>query len=104
MTLHPDQTIELPGPWYWTDQDLSTQLDREINLDHPLKNISVKTIARRQDRDDVLFQLPDGKYALVHLTWQQYPHPDSSWPTTNIFDSWEDVYINKILADEADFS
>lgn len=103
MTTQLDQTIELPEPWYWTDQDLSRQLDIEISIDHPLKNKSVKTIARRQDKDDVLFQISDGKYAVVHLIWQQYPHPDNRWPTTVIFNTWDDVYKNRILLDEADF-
>ena len=103
MTTQLDQTIELPEPWYWTDQDLSRQLDIEISIDHTLKNKSVKTIARRQDKDDVLFQISDGKYAVVHLTWQQYPHSDKRWPTTVIFNTWDDVYQNRILSDAADF-
>ena len=99
-----DKTIELPEPWYWTDQDLGGQLQTELSDDHQLKNKIVKTIARRQDRDDVLFELDDNKFAVVHLTWQRTAHSDTRWPTTKFFNDWQDVYNNCILTDSCDFN
>ena len=96
-------SLELPEPWYWTYHDLSNQLQIELSDDHQLKSKKVKTIARRQDCDDVLFELEDGKFALVHLTWRQTAHTDNQWPSTKIFNSWNEVYVNRILPDAKDF-
>ena len=49
----PDITIELPEPWYWTDQDLSDQLYSELISGHILYGKKAKSLARRGDKDDV---------------------------------------------------
>jgi hypothetical protein len=48
------KTLEIPEPWYWTNENLSDQLQIELNKDHILKGKIVKTVARRQDNDDIL--------------------------------------------------
>ena len=103
MENNIDRTLELPETWYWTEQDLSIQLQIEIGPEHFLKGKIAKTIARRQDNDDVLFEIEKGKIAVVHLTWQNFAHKNSLWPTTEIYDNWQDVYENRILNDVKEF-
>ena len=100
--MRPDNTIELPEPWHWTDLDLTDQLKKEIRIDHILYNKSVKTIARRQDNDDVLFELADNKFAVVHLTWQQSTSTHKDFPSTIIYNNWQEVF-DRIIVDKADF-
>jgi hypothetical protein len=52
-----------------------------------LFGLSVVALARRYDRDDVLFELADGRVAEVHLTWTGKPERDPCWPETTIFGS-----------------
>jgi hypothetical protein len=47
-------------------------------------------IARRDDTDDALFLLEDGRVAEVHMTWRKSAEPDPRWPATAIFASLED--------------
>ncbi|QEC56253.1 hypothetical protein [Flavisolibacter ginsenosidimutans] len=97
--------LELPEPWYWTSQALTEQLQKEISSKHLLYGKQAKTIARRQDNDDVLFQLSnnDYGYAVVHLTWSEYSHADGKYPKTILYKDWQDVYTNRILMDKAEF-
>lgn len=88
-------------PWHFADTELSNQLEREINPNHILYNKNVKTIARRQDNDDVLFEVlnADFKYAKVHLTWSQEVLADSEYPSTKTYKDLKDVYENLIVPD-----
>jgi len=88
-------------PWHSDDTDLTVQLHREINKNHILYGKPVKTIARRQDNDDVLFEVDsaDFKYAMVHLTWSQKILEDSKYPRTETYKNWEEVYENRIIID-----
>lgn len=101
----PDKTIELPEPWYWTDSDMVNQLNFEINDDHLLATKSVKTIARRQDNDDVLFEIlnDEYKYAVVHLTWAQHKEISREYPRTKLYKTWNEVFDNRIMIDHKDF-
>jgi hypothetical protein len=71
---------------------MEAELARELkpNLRHPLHSVSVRAIARRQDRDDVLFALNNHgcRLAVVHLTWSQGTETNSQWPATTMFASW----------------
>jgi hypothetical protein len=102
MSDRPDFDIELPEPWYWTNQDLTGELRQELSPQHQLYDVVLKTIARRLDRDDVLFEATDAPYAytIVHLTWRM--ETDPKWPTTVVFDSWDQVLV-RIEADARDF-
>ena len=88
-------------PWHSDDTDLTVQLHREINKNHILYGKPVKTIARRQDNDDVLFEVDsaDFKYSMVHLTWSQKILDDSRYPRTETYKNWEEVYKNRIIID-----
>ncbi|SDH01268.1 hypothetical protein SAMN05216338_1004283 [Bradyrhizobium sp. Rc2d] len=77
------------APWYavidkhvckaWEDE-----LRKEIGPEHPLWNCGLRLIARRDDRDDAIFLVGDGRVAEVHLTWSGKPER-SPWPRTAIF-------------------
>ena len=54
----------------------------EIPSNHPLSGRALTPLARREDCDDVLFQLDDGPaVAVVHLTWSGRPERPG-FPTT----------------------
>ncbi|WP_159453603.1 hypothetical protein [Ohtaekwangia koreensis] len=98
-----DKSIELPPPWYWTDIGLTVQLESEISKTHILYGRTTKTLARRQDNDDVLFLVDNEKFAVVHLTWVLKRLSDDQWPTTQFFDNWDDLYNKRILKDKEEF-
>ena len=106
VELIPGNTLHCLEPWYFTDTDLATQLHREINQNHILYGKGVKTIARRQDNDDVLFEVEDAdfKFARVHLTWAQKTLTESHFPNTKTYKDWKDVYENRIIIDNKDWS
>ncbi len=85
--------IEYKNPWYETDQDLTQQLKLEIASNHDLADKKIKTLAIRDDNDDVLYKIldEDSTYAFVHLTWKQSKHTDTMWPRTKIFKSLQKV-------------
>jgi hypothetical protein len=84
-------------PWVPLQRDheqmlLQTELNTELDEAHPLFGNPALAIARRYDRDDVLFQLSDGRVAEVHLTWRGARETDPRWPRTVIYASithWE---------------
>ena len=80
---------------------LAAELRRELCDAHVLYGIPVCAIGRREDCDDVLFQLLDGsnRYAVVHLTWSGHLERDPKWPTTHFYDSWERFETEKMKPD-----
>ena len=100
-----DRNKQLPEPWYWYVNDLTMQLFREISNDHILFTKTLKSIARRQDNDDVLFEIENDpfKCAVVHLTWSKVKQTDNRWPSTKLYKDWDDLYRNRILVDKVAF-
>ena len=78
-------------PWDDIDEATARTLEHELRLElpaaHPLAGTSAIAIARRQDRDDVLFELDDGGFAVVHLTLKRASETDARWPRATIFRS-----------------
>ena len=68
---------------------LRAELQRELPRGHVLVGVPVTAIATRQDCDDVLFALDDGRVAIVHLTWSGKTEPVSDHPWTVLLDSME---------------
>ena len=101
VELIPGDTLHYLKPWHSDDVDLTVQLHREINKKHILYGKPVKTIARRQDNDDALFEVDnaDFKYAMVHLTWAQKTLDDSKYPRTETYKNWQEVYEKRIIID-----
>jgi hypothetical protein len=105
VDLVPGDSPCLP-PWHFADKGLSNQLQIEIGLGHILFGKEVKTIARRQDNDDVLFGVFDSdfKYAKVHLTWSNHQLTDTHYPSTITYKDWVDVYDRLIIPDNKDWT
>lgn len=90
-------------PWFAVnDPGLVDELGRELPPGHVLAGLPVAARARRQDRDDVLFEILDGsgRIAQVHLTHQA--EFDSRWPLTSLFSS-EAEWVVMMVADNADY-
>ncbi len=75
-------------------QQLENELRVEINNGHLLYNKNVSAIIRRYDCDDVVYQLSDNSYALVHLTWSGKIESNSKFPSTSIYKTLADIYNN----------
>jgi hypothetical protein len=88
------EEIEWPEGWRPigdndTGTAFETELYRELCATHALSGLRVSTLGRRDDRDDFLFSLDDGRVAEVHLTWLQENIPE--WPKAQIYrdlDEW----------------
>lgn len=97
---------EILEPWYIVDHNLVSQLNKEIPKGHVLYGLSFKTVARRIDNDDVLFEVlsdVDFRYAKVHLTWGTQAN-DSDYPLTQTYLDWQQVYQQIMVPDHADWS
>jgi hypothetical protein len=71
-------------------ESLRAELLREVPRGHVLRGITaVKTLGYRLDQDDVAYLLPDGRVAVVHLTWTGYETGQAIDPTTELLDSIE---------------
>ena len=87
------EELRFDTPWLKIDTEtgLPAQLYKEVSKDHVLHGKKVTAIAQRQDREDVLFLIPDeNRYALVHLTWAER-QLDRGWPDTALFDTMKEV-------------
>jgi len=63
----------------------------------------VKAIARRMDRDDVLFLLDEGpQVAVVHLTYSSENLPE--FPTTQVYESLAEFEILRMTPDHGEYS
>jgi len=80
-------------PWYpiSDSEEMTPELLRETVNGHPLYGVQTKTIGRRQDCDDVLFEVLDGsgRVAVVHLTWSMKPERSPNCPHTVFYESLE---------------
>jgi hypothetical protein len=94
-------------PWYALPSaeaaSLESELKREVGPMHRLRGVSARAIARRQDRDDVLYSLSAGagEVAEVHLTWNE--ERDAEWPRTTIYPSLTEWSRTKMAEDNAAF-
>src|SRR5438045_2550616 len=87
-------SIEWLIPWQPVEgadarRSLIAEFQRELPAGHVLSGARVTPIGRRQDCDDVLFALDDGRVAIVHLTWSGKTEPVSDHPWTVLFASME---------------
>ncbi len=79
----------LPENWRFTSdleaEFLEDELARELSADHELFGESLKGLARCVACDEASFELGDGTFALVHLS---FSHPDRPpWPITTRLDT-----------------
>ncbi len=97
-------------PWYSgistkVAEAMEAELERELIPGHVLYGKKVKTIARRQDNDDVLFEVFDAdfKFAKVHLTWSMKPEISKAWPRTIEYEDWNGVYEKCIIPENREW-
>lgn len=80
--------IKFEEPWEaaFPDNRLLQVLHSELGPLHVLYGKNLVAIARRDDNDDVLFEVKDGefRYAIVHLTWSGRQEPNPKWPRTRL--------------------
>ena len=93
-------SIEWLIPWHPVDSAdvrgrILAEFQRELPPGHVLSGAQVTPIGRRQDCDDVLFALENGRVAIVHLTWSGKREPVSNYPWTKLFDS-----LDRFVEDE----
>lgn len=90
---HPDEVLNMIGewliPWHPIDRGeerraLIAELQRELDSLHPLCGVMATAVAPRQDNDDVLFSLAEGRFAVVHLTWIG-TQDKSPWSSTDLY-------------------
>jgi hypothetical protein len=94
-----DDDLVLADPWIdlrggGVDEEaerrrLADELRDEVAPGHLLFGVDVIAIGRSTANDDVLFQLPCKRWAIVHLTGTRPDRPP--WPSTRIFDSLDEV-------------
>ena len=82
-------------PWEAVPEPASAGLVRELRAElgaaHVLAGRPAAAIARRRDRDDVLFLVREPtQLAVVHLTWTGRPDSAPEWPGTELFSSVEE--------------
>ncbi|WP_420539118.1 hypothetical protein ACN92M_17075 [Paenibacillus polymyxa] len=86
-------------PWIpETSKIFLEELHKEISENHILYGADLDVIARREDKDEVLYQYkanPD-KCVQVHLTWKMDKEIDSKWPKTQEFNSFDD-WVNEVM-------
>lgn len=81
------------------------ELRKEVSTNHVLYDIPMQVIARRMDRDDVLFKFENSaKVAQVHLTWKSNKENDPSYPKTTIHDSILEWRDRVMLPDSREFN
>jgi hypothetical protein len=81
---------------------LAQRLGTETAEGHPLFAAAVTTVARCTACDDVLYDLGDSRFAVVHLTWTDAAPDSPPWPKSTVYASWEDAE-KAILAHEPDW-
>jgi hypothetical protein len=92
----------LPEPWMQTDAGselaaaLLTELSKEVGPGHQLHGLTMGAFANCGACDDAIFQLEDGTWALVHLTWAGREEAEP-FPWTSKVDTEAD--LEQLVAD-----
>jgi hypothetical protein len=90
----------LPELWVWPEPDEAAELAREATAEigpgHELSGCRLTTVARCSACHDVAFQLDDGTYAVVHLTYSRRlpdpaPAPGQSAPAWPLKPPWKTI-------------
>lgn len=78
----------MEDPWWVITKSmaegLTTELIKELSSSHILYGKKAVAVARRQDKDDVVYWVNElDKYAIVHLTYNK--ENSSEFPKTELF-------------------
>ena len=103
---HPASPILFLRPWKALSANsgaADAELRREIGPNHILYGRSVRAVGVTVESDDWLFELDDGTFAQVHLTYTQTP-PEAlaDLPRARIFETLADWMLDTMLPDHVD--
>lgn len=105
MSESDNPQLKFDPPWedineYSQDirQALLKELKRELHRKHPLYRMGVILIGQRQDNDDILVELEDGRIAVVHLTWKGRSE-SGPWPSTRVYQDKKDFWDHEMKQD-----
>lgn len=93
------QQKKLLEPWVpETSRVFLEELHKEVSENHILYGADLVVIARREDRDEVLFQFKANpeKCVQVHLTWRMDKEIDSRWPKAREYNTFDD-WVNEVM-------
>jgi hypothetical protein len=65
---------------------LAAELATEVSPGHTLHGMNVAVAGKSEASDDIVVQLTDGSWAVVHLTWQGSAETPP-WPSTTCCDT-----------------
>ena len=82
MTAGPDW----PRPWRRLEGAFQGRLDHEVQEGHVLWGLGARAIGHNESNDDVVVLLPDGRGAIVHLSWSEQ-RGDPRFPATTLYAS-----------------
>ena len=93
MTPEVSHPMRWPAAWRAVvdpaERDaLLAQLNVEIPAGHVLYGKALGVIARRDDSDDVVVSLDDGRFAEIHLTWAPRPDLSAAFPSATLYASF----------------
>jgi len=93
-------------PWrrpFGNPMGAETELRRELGPQHILYGRSFRAVGVTGESDDWLFELDDGTFAQVHLTWtRKPPETNANCPRTRIFGTLDEWVIAVMLPDHVD--
>ena len=94
----------------WTEIENSaeacvSELKKELGKSHVLYGCGAEALARRVDCDDALFKINGKKecLAVVHLTWSGKQEKDARWPSTEIYEDFEEWRSKCLIPDHEDY-
>jgi hypothetical protein len=93
-------------PWHAITGDglnIVAELKKEIHQKHALYGRDFIAIARRADCDDVLFEVNNGSFAVVHLTFTGKQEKDPEFPFTTIYKTMEEFVRNAMIPDAEEY-
>jgi hypothetical protein len=104
--------VEWLVPWHSVADDpsqvegMEQELSRELSAGRSLFGLQMRTLARRQDCDQVLFAVEDGtgRVAVVHLTWTGSAPEQRPLPDATVYPSIEARAVEGMGAHHSDFS
>ena len=89
--VFPERWSDLRGRDAADERDrdrLEAELAREVATSHPLSGLRASAVAACSHCDDVIYELPDGGYAVVHLSWPKSAPDRPPWPVHKRVADW----------------
>jgi hypothetical protein len=106
MFLHGESSIPFLWPWKALSANTGAsdaELRQEIGKEHVLYGRGFRAVGVTVESDDWLFELDDGTFAQVHLTYTHNP-PEASpnYPRTSLYETLADWMLAVMVPDHVD--